>query len=114
MRFERKGEFIVATSLGSSHESSVCKSLLALGADVSFVGSQRADKFRISARARQDMVRLGMHLGNLLDDVGGETQNIGGGHAGAAGLTGVGDVEAILNICMIRTQDFFRNVSKDK
>ena len=57
MRFERKGEFIVATSLGSSHESSVCKSLLALGADVSFVGSQRADKkFRISARARQDMV----------------------------------------------------------
>jgi phosphoesterase RecJ-like protein len=110
LRFERIDDYIVAISLGSAHESSVSKALLSLGADVSFVGSQRAERFRISARARQDMVRLGLHLGKLLDEIGGETSNSGGGHAGAAGLTGVGDVEAILNICSSKTLEFFRSV----
>ncbi|MBI0583599.1 MAG: DHH family phosphoesterase [Methanomassiliicoccus sp.] len=108
MRFDRLGDHIVAISLGSAHESSVCKSMLGIGADVAFVGSQRDERFRISARARQSTVRKGFHLGKLLDQVGGETSNSGGGHAGAAGLTGVGDVEAVLNMCMARTMDFFR------
>jgi nanoRNase/pAp phosphatase (c-di-AMP/oligoRNAs hydrolase) len=108
MRFDRLGDHIVAISMGSAHESSVCKGLLNIGADVAFVGSQRDEKFRISARARQDIVRRGMHLGKLLDEVGGETSNSGGGHAGAAGLTGEGDVEAILNMCMSRSMAFFR------
>ena len=108
MRFERLGDRIVAVSLGSSHESSVCKALLGLGADVAFVGSQRDEKFRISARARQDLVRQGFHLGKVLDEVGGETSSSGGGHAGAAGLTGTGDVEAHLNICISRSMSFFR------
>lgn len=42
--------------------------------------------------------------------VGGETSSSGGGHPGAAGLTGVGDVEAILNMCMERTLDVFRTM----
>ena len=110
LRFERVGDNIVAISMGSAHESSVCKALLNIGADVSFVGSQRDERFRISSRARQEVVRKGFHLGKLLDEVGGETDNNGGGHAGAAGLTGAGDVEAILNMCMKRTMDFFRNL----
>jgi hypothetical protein len=69
-----------------------------LGADIVFVGSQRGEHFRISARATQAVVRKGIHLGKLLGGVGSETTNGGGGHPGAAGLTGVGDVEAILNI----------------
>ena len=108
MRFDRLGDHIVAISLGSAHESSVCKAMLNIGADVAFVGSQRDERFRISARARQDVVRKGLHLGKLLDEVGGETSNNGGGHAGAAGLTGVGDVEAVLNICMSKSMAFFR------
>lgn len=108
MRFDRLGDSIVAISLGSAHESSVCKALLNIGADVAFVGSQRDERFRVSARARQDIVRKGMHLGKLLDEVGGETSSNGGGHAGAAGLTGVGDVEAVLNMCMARSMAFFR------
>jgi phosphoesterase RecJ-like protein len=110
LRFERIGDGIAAISLGSAHESSVCKAILNVGADIAFVGSQRDERFRISARARQDMVRKGLHLGKLLDDVGGETQNSGGGHAGAAGLTGVGDVEAVLNICLSKALDFLRAV----
>ena len=38
---------------------------------------------------------MGLHLGKMLEDVGNETKNDGGGHGGAAGLIGIGDVEAI-------------------
>ena len=110
MRFERVGEYIVAVSQGSSFESSVCKAMLSLGADIAFVASQRDQEFRLSARARQDLVRKGLHLGQLLGDVGQETDNDGGGHGGAAGLVGVGDAEAILNICMQKSLAFLRKI----
>ena len=98
LKYWKVGNYIIATSQGSAFEASVCKSLLYLGADIVFVGSQRGEQFRISARATQAVVRKGIHLGKLLGGVGSETTNGGGGHPGAAGLTGVGDVEAILNI----------------
>jgi nanoRNase/pAp phosphatase (c-di-AMP/oligoRNAs hydrolase) len=98
LRYWKVGDFIVAISQGSAFEASVCKALLGLGADVVFVGSQRGDNFRISARATPEMVRKGIHLGRIMGGVGSETTNGGGGHPGAAGITGVGDVEAILNI----------------
>ena len=110
LKFDRVGDHIVAVSHGSSFESSVSKSLLSIGADVSFVGSQRDDAFRISARARQDLVRKGFHLGRMMEEVGFDTSNDGGGHPGAAGLIGSGDVEAILTICMGKTMDFFRSI----
>lgn len=98
LKYWKVGDSIVAISQGSAFEASVCKALLGLGADIVFVGSQRGEQFRISARATQAMVRRGVHLGKLLGGVGSETSNGGGGHPGAAGLTGTGDVEAILNI----------------
>ncbi|OGS44879.1 MAG: hypothetical protein A3K76_03070 [Euryarchaeota archaeon RBG_13_57_23] len=98
LKYWKVGNYIVATSQGSAFEASVCKALLGLGADVAFVGSQRGEQFRVSARATQAMVRKGVHLGKLLGGIGSETANGGGGHPGAAGLTGTGDVEAILNI----------------
>lgn len=110
MRFERVGEYVVAVSQGSSFESSVCKALLNLGADIAFVASQRNEEFRLSARARQDLVRKGLHLGQLLGNVGEETDNDGGGHGGAAGLVGVGDAEAILNICMQKSMAYLRTL----
>lgn len=98
LKYWKVGNYIIATSQGSAFEASVCKSLISLGADIAFVGSQRGDQFRVSARATQAVVRKGVHLGKLLGGVGSETTNGGGGHPGAAGLNGVGDVEAILNI----------------
>lgn len=114
IRFDRIGDRIVAISVGSAYESSVCKGMLSIGADVAFVGSQRDEHFRLSARARPEMVRMGLHLGRMLEDVGTETSNDGGGHGGAAGLVGVGDVEAILNICMQRTMDFLREKKRGR
>jgi len=98
LKYWKVGQYIVASSQGSAFEASVCKALLDLGADIAFVGSQRGETFRISGRATQAIVRKGVHLGKLLGQVGAETTNGGGGHPGAAGITGVGDVEAILNI----------------
>jgi hypothetical protein len=111
-KFDRVGDMIVATSYGGSFEASVCKALLSAGADVVFVGSQRDDMFRMSARADQEMVRRGIHLGDLLKNIGTETTTDGGGHGGAAGLSGVGDVEAMLHICMHRTMNEFRKIKK--
>jgi phosphoesterase RecJ-like protein len=98
LKYWKVGRRIVAISQGSAFEASVCKALVHLGADVAFVGSQRGEVFRISARATTEMVRKGIHLGKLLNGVGSETSNGGGGHPGAAGISGVGDVEAMLNI----------------
>ena len=98
LKYWKVGEHIVAVSQGSAFEASVCKALLGLGADIAFVGSQRGEEFRVSARATQAIVRKGIHLGKMLGGIGAETTNGGGGHPGAAGLTGIGDVEAILNI----------------
>jgi nanoRNase/pAp phosphatase (c-di-AMP/oligoRNAs hydrolase) len=109
-RFDRVGDMLVATTTGSSFEAGACRALLLAGADVAFVCSQRDDNFRLSARTTQEMVRRGLHLGKMLGDLGGETSTDGGGHGGAAGLSGVGDAEAMLNMCMSRAMDFFREV----
>ena len=111
-RFERIGDMIVAVSYGGSFEASGCRALLQAGADVAFVASQRDDTFRISARATQDIIRRGIHLGEILTQIGGEVTADGGGHGGAAGLSGIGDCEAILHICMQRTMEEFRNIKR--
>ncbi|MDR3205986.1 MAG: DHH family phosphoesterase [Candidatus Methanoplasma sp.] len=109
-KFERIGDMIVAGAIGGSFEASSCKALLQAGADVVFVGSQRNDEFRVSARATQEAVRKGVHLGNILGELSGETQTEGGGHGGAAGLSGIGDAEAMVHMCMVRTMDEFRRI----
>ncbi|MDR3283137.1 MAG: DHH family phosphoesterase [Candidatus Methanoplasma sp.] len=109
-KFERIGDMIVAGSTGGSFEASSCKALMQAGADIAFVGSQRDGEFRVSARASQESVRRGIHLGNMLGELSGETCTEGGGHGGAAGLSGVGDAEAMVHMCMMRTMEEFRRV----
>jgi nanoRNase/pAp phosphatase (c-di-AMP/oligoRNAs hydrolase) len=111
-RFDRVGDMIVAVSYGGSFEASGCRALLQAGADVVFVASQRDDAFRISARATQDMIRRGISLGNIFKQIGQEVTADGGGHDGAAGISGIGDCEAILHICMQRTMEEFRAIKR--
>ncbi len=113
-RFDRVGDMIVATSYGGSFEAAGCRALLLAGADVVFVASQREENFRLSARATQEMVRRGFNLGEIVKDIGSETVTDGGGHDGAAGLSGVGDIEAMLHICMQRTMEEFRKIKKNR
>lgn len=111
-KFERVGDMIVAVSYGSSFEAASCRALMAAGADVVFVGSQREDEFRVSARATQDIVRKGVKLDVIMGQLSHETLTDGGGHGGAAGITGTGDVEAMVHMCMMKTMDEFRNIKK--
>lgn len=113
-KFDRVGDMIVATSYGGSFEAAGCRALLLAGADVVFVASQREENFRLSARATQEMVRRGFNLGEIVKDIGSETVTDGGGHDGAAGLSGVGDIEAMLHICMQRTMEEFRKIKKSR
>ena len=113
-KFDRVGDMIVATSYGGSYEAAGCRALLLSGADVVFVASQRDENFRLSARATQEMVRRGFNLGEIVKDIGTETDNDGGGHDGAAGLSGVGDIEAMLHICMQRTMEEFRKIKRSR
>jgi nanoRNase/pAp phosphatase (c-di-AMP/oligoRNAs hydrolase) len=112
-KFDRVGDMIVATSYGGSFEAAACRAIMSAGADIVFVGSQRNDEFRLSARATQEMVRRGIHLGEIMDGIGTETMSDGGGHGGAAGLSGIGDVEAMLHICMHRTMEEMRRIKAD-
>ena len=112
-KFDRVGNYIVATSYGGSFEASSCRAIMASGADVVFVGSQRDDQFRLSARATQEIVRRGVNLGEIMKGIGTETMSDGGGHGGAAGLSGTGDVEAMLFICMKRTMEIFRELKSE-
>lgn len=111
-KFDRVGDMIVATAISGSFEASGCRALLQAGADIVFVASQRDDTFRISARATQDMIRRGVHLGEIMKHIGTEVDADGGGHGGAAGISGVGDSEAMLHICMQRTMEEFRNIKR--
>ncbi len=113
VKFERVGDMIVASAVGSSFEASACRAVTSAGADVVFVGTQRDDLFRISARATQEMVRRGINLGEVLENIGSEIECDGGGHIGAAGLSGIGDVEAVLGMCVSRTMDSFRHIKAD-
>ncbi len=99
LKYLRKDRWLVAMTQVSTFESTVARGLLNLGADVSFVASQNKNNYRITARANPKALGAGLHLGNLLRDVGEEIGADSGGHDGAAGLTGMGESEAILNIC---------------
>jgi len=112
-KFDRVGDMIVATSYSGSYEAACCKALIQSGADVVFVASQREENFRMSARATQSVIRRGINLGDIVKDIGTETDTDGGGHDGAAGISGVGDIEAMLHICMMRTMDEFRKIKKE-
>ena len=112
VKFDYVGDMLVSTAYGGSFEASSCRAFMLAGADVAFVGSQRDDEFRISARATQDIVRRGIHLGNIISGISGETSTDGGGHGGAAGISGNGDVEAMLHICIQRTMEEFREIKR--
>jgi nanoRNase/pAp phosphatase (c-di-AMP/oligoRNAs hydrolase) len=111
LKYESINRNIIATSIVGAFESSVCGALLNLGADCAFVGTQRELEFRISARASQSLVKSGLHLGNMLNSIGRENNCEGGGHDGAAGIFGIGDVEAMLNILAIRAKSEIRKLS---
>ncbi len=100
VQFQKVGDQIVATSRVTSFEAAAARALLVGGADVVFIAADRPDELRISSRAKPHILRLGVHLGHFMEEIGKLTGNEGGGHDGAAGLNGKGNADKILSLCM--------------
>lgn len=79
MEIRKFRKYIIAVSKVSAYESLACKVFLQLGgADIAIVGSEK-NGVRISARARESLVRKGLHLGKIMEKVGPIIDGSGGG-----------------------------------
>jgi nanoRNase/pAp phosphatase (c-di-AMP/oligoRNAs hydrolase) len=93
----REDNYLIVTSKVSSFGANAAASLVNLGADVAFVGSESDNEGRISGRVRKG---VDLDLAVLLNDVGKKFGGSGGGHAAAAGLVIKGDLDTALSQCV--------------
>lgn len=89
------GRLVMFSELGS-FEGDAAGMLVRIGADVAFVGSDDKGEFRVSGRARPEFVKeTGLHLGEIMEALGKQFGGSGGGHAGAASVSGKGTFEEV-------------------
>jgi len=93
----RDGDYLIVTSKVSSFGAQAAASLVNIGADVAFVGSESDNENRISGRVRRG---VDLDLAVLLNEVGKRLGGSGGGHAAAAGLVVKGELDTALNACV--------------
>src|SRR5438067_4512912 len=88
-RVETVGDgWLVATSEVGSFDAAAAAALVRAGADVALVASERRDRARVSMRASARALAKGLHLGRAANEAAREVGWSGGGHEGAAGLSG--------------------------
>lgn len=106
LRYVRDGQNLIAVARAGAFEAATANALLAIGADVAFVASQKKRRVQLSARCLPRMVEQGINLGVLLKELAQESGLEGGGHPGAAALMGEGDADALLDLAtrMVRRQ----------
>ena len=98
----RMNNWLIAFSHVSAYQASAARAMIAVGAHVAVVAGQRGEKIQISMRSSRDFYeKTGVHLGrDIAKPLGEYLKGMGGGHSLAAGVNGVGDVEASLKRCM--------------
>ncbi|MCO6041555.1 DHH family phosphoesterase [Thermococcus alcaliphilus] len=109
MEIKKVGSYIIAISKVSAYESLACKIFLQLGADVAIVGSDKKG-VRISARAKENLVKKGLHLGKLMEKVGPIIDGSGGGHSGAAGANGKRNLEEAVKFLVKEIEMFLKKL----
>jgi len=102
-------KYVIAISRVSAYESYACKVFLQLGADIAIVGSEK-NGVRISARAKESLVKKGLHLGKIMEKVGPVIEGSGGGHAGAAGANGRANLDKAIRLILREIEKFLREV----
>ncbi|NJE06485.1 bifunctional oligoribonuclease/PAP phosphatase NrnA [Thermococcus sp. M36] len=102
-------KYIIAVSKVSAYESLACKTFLNLGADIAIVGSEKKG-VRISARAKESLVKKGLHLGKIMEKAGPVIEGSGGGHAGAAGANGKKNLDEAIKLILKEIERFLREV----
>jgi nanoRNase/pAp phosphatase (c-di-AMP/oligoRNAs hydrolase) len=109
MEIRKFRKYIIAVSKVSAYESLACKVFLQLGADIAVVGSEKKG-VRISARAKESLVKKGLHLGKIMEKVGPVIDGSGGGHAGAAGANGKANLDKAIKLILKEIEKFLREV----
>lgn len=91
----RINDWIIVVSHVSAYQASAARALIDLGADVVAVAGQRNDNLEVSIRCTRDFhEKTGIHLGrDIAKPLGEFLQGMGGGHATAAGVNGIGEIE---------------------
>jgi len=101
-RLMKVGNWIIALSNVSAYQASAARALIDLGAHMAAVAGQKNEKIEISMRCSRDFNKMtGIHLGkDIAKPLGEYLQGMGGGHATAAGVNGIGYVEKGLKRCL--------------
>ncbi|MEM3725536.1 MAG: DHH family phosphoesterase [Candidatus Bathyarchaeia archaeon] len=96
------GEWILAFSHVSAFQASAARAIVDLGAHVAVVAGQKNENLEISLRCTREFHETtGIHLGrDIAKPLGEYLRGMGGGHSTAAGVNGVGDIEAGLKRCL--------------
>ena len=95
-------KWIIALSHVSAYQASAARALVDLGAHMAAVAGQKNEKIEISMRCTRDFNQTtGIHLGrDIAKPLGEYLQGMGGGHATAAGVNGIGYIEKGLKRCL--------------
>lgn len=102
-------DYLIAWTTTGGALGMTASALLQLGADVAFVGKEKAGDARISSRAHMRLVSKGFHLGrDIVPAAGKILGGEGGGHAGAAGANGdnAHKVDEALQECVDLTRNW--------
>ncbi|MBY8979515.1 MAG: DHH family phosphoesterase [Candidatus Lokiarchaeota archaeon] len=91
----RINNWLIGISHLSSFSASAASILTKVGFDIGIIVSEDKSDYRITSRAKKQVCLItGLHLGKIISEI----DNVnGGGHDGAATLTGKNDVEESLN-----------------
>jgi phosphoesterase RecJ-like protein len=94
--------WIIALSHVSAYQASAARALVDLGAHMAVVAGQRNESIEISMRSTREFNKeTSIHLGrDIAKPLGESLMGMGGGHATAAGVNGVGDVKTGLKSCL--------------
>ncbi|MFX1358530.1 MAG: bifunctional oligoribonuclease/PAP phosphatase NrnA [Promethearchaeota archaeon] len=88
-------KYLIGITKVSSFGASVASMLINLGFDIVIVSSKEKSEFKITTRARSDIcLETGLHLGKILNNV---SEGSGGGHDGAASVSGIYDLKVAIN-----------------
>jgi nanoRNase/pAp phosphatase (c-di-AMP/oligoRNAs hydrolase) len=101
-RLFKIGEWIIALSHVSAYQASAARAMIELGAHVAAVAGEKHESIEISLRSSLEFYKqTNIHLGkDIAKPLGEYLHGMGGGHATAAGINGVGDVEIGLKQCL--------------
>ena len=97
----------------SAYQAPAAKALVDLGAHASAVAGEKNGKIEMSLRCtRQFNEETGINLGkDIATPIGEFLHGVGGGHAMAAGVSGVGEIEPTLRQCLLLLK---QNIYKNK